>query len=440
MKILIVSVFFPPQNSIASLRPYSWAKYWSQWGHDVTVLTTPKPSLSSNSPLPTDGFRVMEVPGPWTNLGKSKIGKSSADQESLTSATSTERAATGRLPGLLRCWLRSLQARYGILSFCRLPDKHDLWAWGAFPHVAGEKWDAVVSSGGPYSVHIVANRLKRRGLADRWVLDWRDLWTHNHIYPGLPIARPLERYIENVFHQHADVITTVSEPLASILRASYADKMDKVEVIYNGYDPEDYKNLPEERIFPDDHIFRIVFTGTIYAGKQDPTPLFAALHELDRQKLVTPRDLQVVMVGHNADATEIARLEGVEAYVHYAGFVPRENALRMQRDGDALLFLEFEAPGAEGILSGKVFEYLFAGPPIIVVGVGGASSPGRLIEEAGRGRTYGRDAGRVAEGLISLMSSRSLREDAVVDLPKFDLGKFSRPQQAARLLSFISGT
>lgn len=38
MKILIVSYYFPPQNSIASLRPYSWAKWWRRAGHDVEKI------------------------------------------------------------------------------------------------------------------------------------------------------------------------------------------------------------------------------------------------------------------------------------------------------------------------------------------------------------------------------------------------------------------
>lgn len=42
MRILIVSTFFPPENSIASFRPYSWAKWWSRAGHEVTVVSTKK--------------------------------------------------------------------------------------------------------------------------------------------------------------------------------------------------------------------------------------------------------------------------------------------------------------------------------------------------------------------------------------------------------------
>jgi glycosyltransferase involved in cell wall biosynthesis len=145
-----------------------------------------------------------------------------------------------------------------------MPDHHDLWALRSLPAVSAQKWDVVISTGGPYSTHLVGYILKRRGKADRWGVDWRDLWTDNHIYPGLPLVRMVERYAEHKFHQHADVITTVSEPLAAKLRLKAGNK---VKVIYNGFDPEDYENLPVARIFPEDGVFRIVYTGTLYPGK-----------------------------------------------------------------------------------------------------------------------------------------------------------------------------
>jgi hypothetical protein len=74
MRILIVSTFFPPLNSIASHRPYSWARYWTLAGHDVTVLTTekqedPHVGLAVDNP----GYKVIEVPSPRF-LSKLKSG------------------------------------------------------------------------------------------------------------------------------------------------------------------------------------------------------------------------------------------------------------------------------------------------------------------------------------------------------------------------------
>ena len=111
MKILIVTAFFPPQNSIASLRPYSWAKYWSRAGHDVTVLTVPKKASPSDSPMPTDGFKLLEVPIPGLGFLRKLIGGGA-----VTSSLGPV-GREGAKPGVrkrLRQWIAGLQRRYGI--------------------------------------------------------------------------------------------------------------------------------------------------------------------------------------------------------------------------------------------------------------------------------------------------------------------------------------
>ena len=58
LKILIISAFFPPQNSIGGQRPYSFAKYWSRMGHSVDVLTTAKDEIDLDT---YEDFTVYEV-------------------------------------------------------------------------------------------------------------------------------------------------------------------------------------------------------------------------------------------------------------------------------------------------------------------------------------------------------------------------------------------
>lgn len=432
MKILIVAIFFPPQNSIASLRPYTWAKYWAQWGHDVTVLTTPKPLHPANLQTQEEQFCIIEVPV-FNKFTDGESGRQSSKK--LPDSADATQYPNGKLSGILRHLLNTVQARYGIFNFARLPDKHDLWVLRGLPKVSNTKWDAVVTTGGPYSVHFIGYALKRRGLADFWCLDWRDLWTDNHIYLGLPLVRIFERYLERMLHKKADVITTVSEPLAAILRSKAGDK---VTSIYNGFDPDDYKTLPQERIFPMDGVFRIVYTGTIYPGKRDPTPLFRAIRLLHEQGELAPSQLQVIMAGHNANLTEMAHSEKVEEYLQYAGFVSREDALRMQRDTDALLFLEFEAPGVKGILTGKLFEYLVAGPPIIAVGINSQSETGLIIERNGRGNAFGVDVGPLAIAIQHYLKSGVNYQQKDRDSVTPDILRFSRAEQAARLISILS--
>lgn len=403
MKILIVAVYFPPQNSVASLRPYSWAKYWSRAGHDVTVLTTRKHDHPTNTVYPFTGFEVREVELPFFNRLRGTLGKGNTAK--VAASTNTFKATL--LPALFG-WVNKsiqyLQKKFGILNYCRMPDLTDLWVKPAFHAVANEQWDLVVSTAWPYPVHQIAYRLRKKGLAKKWVADWRDIWIGNHLYNGLFPFTLIEKFYERLWMKKADFITTVSEPLADILRKRYGDK---VTVIYNGFDPEDYENLPPEKAYPDDGVFRIVYTGSIYPGWQDPSPLFEAISRLNNEGLITADQLQVIFYGNNADMSPLAKQFNISEYVQYGGFLPRQQALHYQRDADALLFLEFESKSLQGILTGKLFEYLFAGPPILAVGVGSDSSTISILSDTARGKVFGKDTEKITFQIAEMLGSKN---------------------------------
>lgn len=365
MRILIVSTFFPPQNSIASLRPYSWAKYWSKAGHDVTVITTSKPrDLPYNLNFSTDEFKVIEVDGPqFTNVIRreyqaSKLAKNHQNVPGWRQ----------KIKQKLIQFIDAFRNKTGVLNGCRMPDLTDLWIRPALKAARQEPyWDCIVSTAGPYAVHVVACSLKKSGHAGRWVADYRDNWSDSYVYPGLFPFNWLEGILERNLLRHADAITTVSLPYAQLYSSKYCDK--KVVCIENGFDVQDLINIDQSPIFPNDGKYRIVHTGTIYNDRK-PTGLFEAIalmrNDPESQKLL--EKLQVIFVGPNqGDVPKMIQDYGISECVSSLGFVKREDALRMQRDAHALLFVAWNS-GKEGMLTGKIFEYLFSGTPIIGLG------------------------------------------------------------------------
>lgn len=435
MKILIVTAFFPPQNSIASLRPYSWAKYWSLAGHKVTVLTTPKKETSADSPMPFVNFEVIEVPVPWLKF----FGR--LRQPHRTGVFPAEISSAGISKHLnfrarLGEWFKRLQRTYGVVYGVRMPDPLDLWARVAVRRVSDQTWDLVVSTAGPYSVHAPAYRLYKRGLAKQWIADWRDLWVDHHIFPGLAGFRMLERYMERKWCTAASAITTVSQPLADVMAAKYGNK---VSVIFNGFDIDDLELLPTQSIFPDDGVTRIVYTGTIYAGKQDPTPLFQAIAQLAIESDLSPDRLQVLFCGNNADVSEIAGTHGVADFVKYLGFMPRSRALQMQRDADVLLFLPLESDSAQGILTGKLFEYIYSGSLIWSVGRSDDASVASVLKAADCGVVMARDVLKIKAAIIELLEHSCVDVQSATRHKRYDafIDKYSRREQALRMLKIL---
>jgi glycosyltransferase involved in cell wall biosynthesis len=293
----------------------------------------------------------------------------------------------------------------------------------------------VVSTAGPYGVHAPAYALRRSGKAKKWIADWRDLWVDNHIYPGLPGFRLIERALERRWSKQADIITTVSPVFAKTLSEKYGDK---IKVIFNGFDADDYENLPQARIFEDDNIMRIVYTGTIYPKNNNLMPLFSAISELDHSGQITSDCIQFIFCGRNTDFSDLVRSMGISQYFSFLGLVPRNNALRMQRDSTALLFLEFEAGTIEGVLSGKIFEYLFAGPPIISLGGNAESTVAKLLTDTSKGTSVANDAGEIKKHLLD-MKNRVSNINSTVDR-QVSIDFFSRQFQADEMLRLATVT
>ena len=110
----------------------------------------------------------------------------------------------------------------------------------------------------------------------------------------------------------------------------------------------------------------------------------------------------------------------------------------MQRDADALLFLEFKSENTKGILTGKLFEYMFVGVPIIAVGVAEDSSVGPLLRETGRGKCLGDSVERIAEELREVMSMKSDSRCLASTADYRQIEEFSREEQSKRMLSLVS--
>lgn len=406
MRVLIVSPLYPPRQRVGALRTFSFARGFADAGHDVSVLTTAKRPEQGGLNVHDSRVRVVELAWRCGPL---------IDRLRASCEVSPEAHVPGRGKGLLG----RLKERTGVFSSARMPDLTDGWveparAWGR----ANGPFDVVLSSSGPYTAHLVG--LGLRESARLWIADFRDLWTDNQSFPGLYPFIVRERALERRVLAQADIVTTVSQPLAEQLGRLGARQ---VEVIFNGHFEREIEPVPPDRVFADDGLLRIVYTGSIYPRQQDCRVVFAALASLGERA----SRFRVVVAGSGRPHWEkVAEQQGVAHLLDHRGPVPRPVALAMQRDADALLAVEF-AGVSDGVLSGKIFEYLASQAPIIVTGPRGCV--GDLVEQAGRGVAV-ETPERVRGVLTALLESGSPacgpRRDDVV-------GSYTREAQAARL-------
>ena len=425
LKILIVSFSFPPLNSSGAMRPYSWAKYWSKLGHDICVLTGKKESFLhplnlSIDPQQMQFFRIEEVSfWPFT---KSKSNKK-----------------RHYIPGNLYTpppVVMKVKEVYSILQkfIGSTLDYHHLWILPAIRRALSiyREWPftIIVSSYGPPACHIIGGILKRK-LGIFWVADYRDLWYGNHLYSLKWPFSHVEKNIEHFFVKEADLITTVSNPLKEKLIERFGNNVITIE---NGFDVEELNKIGKQNVFPQDGKVRLIYTGTIYPEKRDPSPLFEAVKFLKKQGLSIEEKLEIIFYGVNlGNLHALIKKYDLHNIVKTPGFVDRETVLQIQRSADALIFLEWEDPSIDGILTGKLFEYMYSGSPILGIGVSTRTAAGKLIEEAGIGLAVGKSIEKIAYILEKLINGEKLNYSPSQEV----LNRYTRERLAKRMLEEI---
>lgn len=132
----------------------------------------------------------------------------------------------------------------------------------------------------------------------------------------------------------------------------------------NGFDPGE---MPEWRPDPDAPL-RLVFLGRLSPRATDPSVLFRAMA---RARQLEPRfsDCRLDVIGPDAPwAESLARDLGVIDQVRFLGFRPYREALREVATADRGVVLLEDTPAAKGVYSGKAFDYLGVGIPMLVFG------------------------------------------------------------------------
>lgn len=359
MRILVVAHNFPPLNSSASRRPYSWARAWADAGHDVQVLTTAKYALDGRTDAPLDctGFAVHEVaylplaPQPVTLPGEGAH-------------------AAPRLGPVLRAVQRATRRlRLGMGLFTQTP----MAAWPALVRRglalhAERAFDFMISTSGPEVCTFAAHSLARRA-GIPWIADYRDLWFDEFAVQRYAFTTWATGALNRRMLRRARMASTISEGLAGYLRRA---ARCPVVVSYNGYlDVAE----PRPHAWADDRV-HLVYTGNFYPEKRDPRPLFDVLARARglRGKLC----IDVFGPKEEWLLQRIAQA-GLQDMVIVHGEVPYAQSIGAQRSADALLFVDWMDARAEGVLTGKLFEYLASGRPILCIGTRADTEAARMI-------------------------------------------------------------
>lgn len=427
-RVLIITYYWPPSGGITVLRMLKFSKYLRQNGWEPVIFTadgagypTLDPGNERDVPAGAEVIRQpIWEPYDWY---KKVMGKKQDENVVNVLATETE---DGGWKHRLAIWVRS--------NFF-IPDARAFWIAGSVKKLTAylqeNPVDAMISTGPPHSNNRIATLVKKQtGLP--WIANFQDPWTQVDYFSSLPLtawARRRHERMERELLDLADLKVIVSPSWREDLRRL---NPGRVEVITNGFDPEDFAQLrrqPQGK-FSVSHIGIMGFDR--YAEE-----FFDAIVELNAE-LPGFRDNFRLNLRGEVDYRILAaiREKGLEAQTDYQGAVARAKALQLILDSQLLLLLQNQADNAKGRIPGKLFEYLAVRRPVLNFGPTDGDVA-RILDQANAGVTftYAGNKDRVKALLGSHYDKFLAGEDTTV--PGENINQYAYPELTKRLAGYL---
>ena len=336
-KVLVVAYHYPPVGGGGVFRTLKFTKYFSQFGFRPYVLT-----VKNSMYTPKDLSLVKDVPPDV------KIIATFSFEHRLLRAS--------RLLNISPEWFFVPDTNVGWLPFAIRAGRKI---------ILQENIDVIYVTAPIWTSLLIGCLLKER-MKKPLVVDFRDPWTINPYHkPPTKFHAKIENCLEQRVMAIADYVITVSQPYKSRLIEKYPFLKNKFEVIMNGFDPDDFKYLKRQSL---QGKLKIVHTGSLY-GLRSPKNFLFALHKLFQEKPALRKEIEVQFIGnYGKEAPMIVNNLGLNDSVRCIRYMSHKKCLELLVNSHVLLLIiASEGTKTSGIVTGKLFEYLFSGRPILAI-------------------------------------------------------------------------
>jgi glycosyltransferase involved in cell wall biosynthesis len=415
--LLMIVPFFPPNAGGGVYRPLGFVKYIGLYGWRPVVVT-----MEAESYWITDESLLADVPADC-DVRRTKTLSGQA-------VLSWLRASGGKRGGQVRS-SRTFGTLRRLGAAALVPDTYIGW----YPFAVREATrllrerpiSAIYSTSPPETSHLVAWRLHTMtGIP--WVADFRDPWMNLHLLPtATPLHRRLHEMLERRVCLRASVV--VAHPWhREKLLATYPS-MGPVELIRNGYDPSHVESL--DGIEPEKDRFQIVHAGML-TQKRTAVPLLRALRIFLDDVPCAAERCRVVLVGPRESENDAAVRElGLSSIVVFRDAVRHAETLKVEKASHILVLIKHANPVYDGIVPGKLYEYIGVRRPILALVPEGEARD--IVSKLGRGEVAQQDDAAEIARKIKLMYEKYSRGTLDTDYDLSPVPEYRRDLLAGRL-------
>ena len=246
-----------------------------------------------------------------------------------------------------------------------IPDARVFWVKPSIKYldkyIKENKIETIISTGPPHSVHLIGLGLKKLNNIT-WIADFRDPWTTIGYHKSLKLtAQSQQRHIsleKEVLNTADSVIVT-----SRTTKVEFSKITSKpIEIITNGYDAEKVQKKALDTKFSLAHI------GS-FLSERNPRILWKALKELIKEEPGFADNFELKLAGAVSPII-LANIDefGLTKFLNNLGYLAHKEAVAEQRAAQVLLLIEIDSEETNGIIPGKIFEYMVSGRPVIGIG------------------------------------------------------------------------
>lgn len=345
-KLLIIAYYFPPMGTVGVLRNYHFAKIFNEIFKQVFIISIKNVSLKSQDNLDISAFKISQVFNfDYRNVFSINLAntRKSINAKSKSKIIIFIRRLLDSFP------FNTIMGEGGIFYILSATYK-------AIKIVKKENINYIYSSYRPIADHIIAYNIKVFYPKLIWIADFRDL--------------PVDEFRQNTFFSRyqwkfvklllrkANKVITVTRGLNRKLKDIYPDPIVIQNGIYRFYDFPNISKFEK---------FTISYTGSFYPRFQKPERLFEVISKLKKEGLLNYENFSLIYAGKDSLIwqNEISKYDLGDLSLDLSE-IPMYDSVKIQHKSHLNVLFSWSAIDSQGIFTGKFFEYLATGNPILM--------------------------------------------------------------------------
>ncbi len=419
--ILLITYYWPPSGGAGVQRWLKMLNYLTEENVKCTVITV-DPNKASypirDETLTAEISSDIRVFITSTREPLNAYKKLTGSKESPYAGFANEAK-----PSKVKQFSRWIRANFFI------PDARKGWNKFAFEKASellkSEHFDAVITTSPPHSTQLIGLKLKRN-FSIHWIADLRDPWTdiyYADLFPQTNWAKRKDLRLEKTVLENADEIITVSASIKELFLQKGTVDEAHIHVIPNGYDEKDF--IGSHEASKDSSQLKIAYTGTL----SDQYPIEGFLSALKSIQITT--DLRFA----GKISQEVAD-QMTEFNPQFIGYVSHSKSISELLIADALLLIIPEIENNEGILTGKLFEYLGSKKPIILIGPPSGDAA-KILIACGTGRVFDYSDSEQLAAYLQEIHDCKMQNRNIHTPNEREIGTYSRRNLALCVLDLI---